>query len=199
MSSLHEQLQVLLQGRVCLVGIGNLHQGDDGAGIVLARELERRRPPDASGHAPIDIRTAGTEVEEHVSDIIRRDFDSVLFLDAVDFGGPPGAAVLYPCGEIRSRFPQTSTHRLSLGLLAQMIAASRGATVSMLGIQPAQLRRGAALSRSVDQACRALVEVLADVLWRGTQAPHDAARPTPAAVPAEGHGLAAPVLQPVPC
>ena len=39
MPDLREQLQQLFQGRVCLMGLGNVTYGDDGIGVRLAEEL----------------------------------------------------------------------------------------------------------------------------------------------------------------
>jgi hypothetical protein len=40
MPDLREQLQQLLEGRVCLMGLGNVDYGDDGFGVRLAEELK---------------------------------------------------------------------------------------------------------------------------------------------------------------
>ena len=40
MPDLREQLQQLFQGRVCLMGLGNVAYGDDGFGVRLAEELK---------------------------------------------------------------------------------------------------------------------------------------------------------------
>jgi hypothetical protein len=40
MPDLREQLRACLQGRVCLVGVGNADHGDDGFGVRLAESLE---------------------------------------------------------------------------------------------------------------------------------------------------------------
>ena len=49
MPDLREQLQHCFQGRVCLMGFGNVLYGDDGFGVRLAEELksEGRRPKEA--------------------------------------------------------------------------------------------------------------------------------------------------------
>ncbi len=39
MPDFREQLQQLLQGRVCLMGLGNVDYGDDGFGVRLAQAL----------------------------------------------------------------------------------------------------------------------------------------------------------------
>jgi hydrogenase maturation protease len=80
-----------------------------------------------------------------------------VFLDAVDYGGAPGSAVLLGAAEIAQRFPQVSTHRISLGTLARVIE-SRGRTkVWLLGVQPESLRPGTTLTRTVQRTREMLV------------------------------------------
>ncbi|MBI5385839.1 MAG: hydrogenase maturation protease [Verrucomicrobia bacterium] len=106
---------------------------------------------------------AGMTPERHITQLANGEFDHVLFLDAVEFGGEPGAVVLLNSSEIAARFPQVSTHKLSLGLLAKMIDA-RGTTKAwLLGVQPASLRKGASLAPKVEASIELLTDLLADV------------------------------------
>ena len=44
MPDLREQLQQCFQGRVCLMGLGNVQYGDDGFGVQAGGGAEVRRP-----------------------------------------------------------------------------------------------------------------------------------------------------------
>ena len=46
MKDLRQQLAELLQGRVCLMGLGNVDCGDDGFGVRLAEDLLKAGVPD---------------------------------------------------------------------------------------------------------------------------------------------------------
>ncbi len=48
-------------------------------------------------------------------------FDHLVFLDAVDVGAAPGSVVFLNSQEMAARFPQISTHNISLGLLAKYV------------------------------------------------------------------------------
>ena len=91
-------------------------------------------------------------------------FDTVLFLDAVECGAAPGAVVLLDAAEMASRFPQVSTHRISLGLLAQMIEANGRTRVWLLGVQPASLKPDDRLSSAVAASVECLAGLLTEPL-----------------------------------
>lgn len=188
MADLRQQLRSLLQGRVCLVGVGNMERGDDAFGVLLARRLKYARAPRAAfgdspnvpaktlgwaepagaladpgcrdGTAP-QIIVAGTVPERYLERLVSGGFDTVLFLDAVECGTAPGSVVLLSAAEMTTRFPQVSTHKLSLGLLAQLIETNGRTRVWLLGVQPASVRPGAGLSPAVGTVLECLVSLLA--------------------------------------
>jgi hydrogenase maturation protease len=192
MPNLREQLQQLLQGRVCLLGLGNVEYGDDGLGVRLAEELKSEdRSPRAEGNPKPEGRTgapdrsssdfgirpsfgprtsafglqsqviiAGTTPECSISRIADEGFDHVIFLDAVEFGGAPGSTVLLNSDEMAVRFPQVSTHKLSLSLLARQVEANSRTKAWLLGVQPETLRQGEPLSPTVQATLGLLLELL---------------------------------------
>jgi len=156
MGDLPARLGRALAGRVAVLGMGNPDLGDDGFGVALAAAL------DAAG-AP-EVVQAGTTPEHHIQRLADAGYDAVLFLDAVELHSPPGSCALLAADEIRIACPQISTHKLSVGTLAQ-IAESGGATRAwLLGVQPASLRPGAGLSEPVRTALAALRTLLLPLL-----------------------------------
>jgi hydrogenase 3 maturation protease len=87
----------------------------------------------------------------------------VIFLDAVDFGGSPGATIFLNAGQIAVRFPQISTHKISLGLLAKSIEANGTTKAWLLGVQPQSLKPGESLSPAVQGTLELLRELLIEV------------------------------------
>jgi hydrogenase maturation protease len=175
MPDLREQLRVCLQGRVCLVGVGNAERGDDGFGVRLAEGLKSERRTLARDEATRDsvlriphsafaVVLARTTPERHLTHLIDGGFDHVLLLDAVDCGAAPGSVVLLDADAIRARFPQISTHRLSLGLLAQGIEAGARTKVRLLGVQPGSVQPGLTLSPAVEATIDLLRDLLLDLL-----------------------------------
>ena len=190
MPDLREDLRSILQGCVCLVGVGNVEYGDDGFGVKLAKGLESARaswaafspspkaiPGNLFAAEPIvedadrsirsscvsQIINAGISPEHHLSFLANGAFDTVTFFDAVEFGGTPGSVTLLNSEEMASRFPQVSTHRISLSLLAQMIEANGRTKVWLLGVQPASMRRSQSLSLPVRETLELLAETLCEL------------------------------------
>ncbi len=89
-------------------------------------------------------------------------FDHLIFLDAVDFGGVPGSTILLDSEQMSCRYPQISTHKLSLGLLAKWAESNGTTRVWLLGVQPESLRTGERLSSAMQTTLEALLELLKD-------------------------------------
>ena len=150
MPDLRHQLESSLQGRVGFIGLGNLDYGDDGFGVCLAEELIAEGVP--------DVIIAGTAPDRWIGQAGRS--DHVVFLDAVEFGGEPGSVVFLDCAQIATRFPQISTHKISLGLLAQW-AESNGTTKAwLLGVQPQSLKPAPQLTPALQKTLEALCDLL---------------------------------------
>jgi hydrogenase maturation protease len=156
LSDLASDLRARLTGRTCVVGVGNPELGDDGVGVDLAEGLRDSGCP--------DVLVAGTEPERWLDHMTREAVDHVLLLDAAEFAGEPGSVVLMDARDIRSRFPQVSTHKLSLGTLAAYVECRAETKVWLLGVKPASLRPGAGLSEPVRRTRETLLGVLCDVL-----------------------------------
>jgi len=154
MPNLREQLEQNLSGRVCCLGLGNTDYGDDGFGVRLAEQLIAAGLP--------DVIIAGTTPDRWLGQVT--DFDHVLFLDAVDWGGTPGSAALMNSTEITSRFPQVSTHKISLGLLAKWVEENGTTKAWLLGVQPASLRPSPSLTPTIETSLQALAEMLSGLV-----------------------------------
>lgn len=145
-----DQIVHFLDGRICLLGIGNRYWRDDGAGSVLAEALQACPEFDA-----ID---AGFVPENFLEVIVGKKPDRILFIDATDFGGT--------AGQVRLLFPDKvapsglSTHAGSLQMLAEYLQARTQAQVALLAIQPADTAAGENLSPEVSHTVKVLLEKL---------------------------------------
>jgi hydrogenase maturation protease len=181
MPDLREQLQQCFQGRVCLMGLGNVNYGDDGFGVRMAERVKsevfspksevrgnRRagRSADSgmgTGDGGLECVIAGTTPERVIGRVTEQGFEHLIFLDAVDFGGVPGSAILLDSEQMSCRYPQISTHKVSLGLLAKWAESNGSTKVWLLGVQPESLRPGQRLSPAVETTLDVLLVLLREV------------------------------------
>jgi hydrogenase maturation protease len=154
-ADLKTQIQNALNGRVVIVGVGNTDLGDDGFGVRMAEELEQNG---VSG-----VIVADTTPERWVGRILDGEAQHVVLLDAVETQGVPGSAMFVGAAEMKSLYPQISTHKMALSSLARLIETMSGARVWLLGVKP-QTLRGNALSETVKTSLEALKAILVDCL-----------------------------------
>lgn len=162
MKALRQQLVELLQGRVCLMGVGNVDCGDDGLGIRLAERLLESGIP--------DVVIGGTTPENYVGRIAEQGFERLIFLDAVEFGASPGSVAILNAREICARYPQISTHKISLGVLAKWIRATSRTKVWLLGVQPQSIQQGETLTATVSATLDLLRTLLLELTHVGADA-----------------------------
>lgn len=156
MQSLREVLRTSLAGRVGLVGIGNPDCGDDACGLRLAERVRDLGYP--------DVILAERTPERWTERLARGGFQTLVFLDAVQMGAAPGDVIFLAGAEIAARFPQVSTHKLSLGTIARLIEAQAPTRVFLLGVQPEAVHHGARLSVPVRATLEVLRELLVEIL-----------------------------------
>jgi hydrogenase maturation protease len=157
-SNLSETLLEILAGSVGFISVGNVDRSDDGAGVVIARQLK-------DGGLP-DIFEGATMPERILPTVRSDDYDTVIFLDAVDAGVEAGSVFLMNARDIAARYPQVSTHKISLGTLAGMLQSNNGPDVYLLGIQPETiaLEPGAGLSEPVEKTVNSIVTRIMDIM-----------------------------------
>jgi len=161
MHGLREQIQSALRGRVCFMGLGNVDGGDDAFGVRLAEAL--------AGAGVLDVIIAGTAPEQLVVRYADAGFDHLVFLDAVDFGAAPGSVVFLNSQEMAARFPQISTHKISLGMLAGYVESGRMTRAWLLGAQPLSLKPAPALSPAIQTTLAILTDLIGGVFTQGIQ------------------------------
>lgn len=144
------RLQDLLSGRVVVMGVGNVHRGDDGVGPVVAARLQGCR-----GIVSLDVSTAP---EKCIDLAAREKPDTVLVVDAVHWGAQPGVYTILAREEIEAS--GFTTHDLSLRHFLDMLADVTGAQIRVLAVQPGDVRLAAEMTPDV---ARAVDEIVSDV------------------------------------
>jgi len=149
------ELKDRLKGEVVVLGVGNRMRGDDAAGSVLAERLGRR--------VAVPVIDGGETPEECTGKLKAAQPDTVLVLDAVDFGAEAGACALIRA-EGLGRATGVSTHSPPLSILAKYLHAETGADFVFLGIQPRNRGVGGSLSEQVSRTLAVAEEALVDIL-----------------------------------
>jgi hydrogenase 3 maturation protease len=159
--TLRDELARRLQGRVVIIGIGNPIRGDDAFGPLLARRLQ--------GRVAAQVVDAEDVPESYLRTVIAASPETVLFLDAIDLGEPPGSAAVLESGELTSYVP--STHRMPLSMLMDIVGKEAGARVAVLAVQPGQVELGGPLSAAVEATVSVLEELFLEVIPGLTEDP----------------------------
>jgi len=147
---LNKDLTRFINGHVCLLGIGNRYWHDDGVGSYIAEALESCQE--------LDVIDAGFIPENHLETVVLKNPDTILMVDATDFGGKPGQArLLYPD---KVAFSGVSTHAGSLRMLAGYLQLRTRARIALLAIQPADTSAGEGLSAEVSNTFKVMLGIL---------------------------------------
>jgi hydrogenase maturation protease len=148
------------EGRLALLALGNVLQGDDGVG-PFALEYFMSRWRVSQDVTVCDLGTPGTALAEHLLG-----FERVVLLDAFQ-GPPPGALVRWEAGagSPRRRGGVRHCHDAAVGDAVALAGLFDPPTrVVVLGVRVAEVRLGVGLSRAVRLSVPALAMLAADEL-----------------------------------
>jgi hydrogenase 3 maturation protease len=148
------ELSRRLKGKVLLIGTGNTLRGDDGAGPAIVALLE--------GKVKASLLDVGEVPESNFSRILGEQADTIVVLDAANFGASPGDLAVLEVEDIAGC--SISSHQMTLDLFFRYIRENGHAEMFALGIQPAQIGFGELMSPAVADSVHALVELLQDLL-----------------------------------
>ena len=145
-----------------IIGVGNVLMGDDGVGPRLAAALQRDASLLPVGTRVIDGGTLGLSLLPALDGA-----GTVLVLDALDTGSPPGTVTLLRGPACEGALGQPlSAHQLAV---ADLLAAARltgyAGGVAVLGIQPGDVTAGVELSPAVTGSFPAALVAARTAAW----------------------------------
>jgi hydrogenase 3 maturation protease len=144
--------------RFAILGVGNELNGDDAAGVQVARQLAER----LKGRSNILI-VEGGAAPENFSGLVRRFApDWLILLDIAGMEGQPGDIDWLEMSEIDG--VTAATHSLPVSMLAKYLASETGCQVGAVLIEPVSLDFEADLSQPVARAVDEVVEGLLEFL-----------------------------------
>jgi hydrogenase 3 maturation protease len=145
-----EIVQRLAGRRFGVVGVGNILRGDDGAGPEVVALLR--------GAISAPIVDASEVPENYGGWVVKEHLESVVFIDAVEFGGAPGEFRIITLQKLL--VSASSTHRLSLHYVIRYLEEEWGGDAILVGVQPKSLTLGEGLSTEVTAGVRGLADAL---------------------------------------
>lgn len=143
-------LKSILKGRIVIVGVGNVLRGDDGFGPALVARL--------AGETHALCIDAGTTPENYLGTIVQARPDTILIVDAVHLGSPPGQYEILSTSDLLNT--GFATHDIAPRLFVEYLERETGARIYMLAVQPQHLDFGAEMSAGV----KATLDVLSAFL-----------------------------------
>jgi hydrogenase maturation protease len=144
-----------MKNRILLMGLGNILLRDEGVGVHVVHHLRERY----HFNPPIEIVDGGTLGLDLLPFLEK--CDSVLFVDAIDFGKEPGYVGEIEDGDIPSAIQtRLSVHHIGLSdlLLAARWVDMKPGHICLIGIQPESLAMGLELSGLIKDKMEELVE-----------------------------------------
>jgi len=132
--------------RIAVIGIGNQFNGDDAAGVLVVRTLQKKL--NQSDHL---LLIEGGTAPENVTGRLRRFRPQVVVMvDSAEMGRSAGSVMLVEVEALDGL--SASTHTLPPSVLAEFLQRELGCRVVLLGIQPETLEFDAPLSVPVKKA-----------------------------------------------
>lgn len=122
-------------GNLLFIGVGNVLKSDDGAGVVISRQIIER--------PGIRSLTVEVSIENYIGKINSMEPGEIVILDAMDLGAEPGTDRLVALDKVEDI--TFNTHNISLGRLGDFFHYP----AYVLGIQPRTVVIGDELSPPV--------------------------------------------------
>ncbi|KPJ69731.1 hypothetical protein AMJ44_02615 [candidate division WOR-1 bacterium DG_54_3] len=146
-----------LKGKVLILGIGNPMKQDDGAGPAAIAELKTQNSKLKNN---VELLDAGIAPENYSGKIKQIRPDTLVIVDAIDFGEKAGSIKVIEAERIGSQ--SLSTHNVSLKTFVDYLKTDLSdLEVIVVGIQPKTANFGEGLSpeveKAVDELCTSLV------------------------------------------
>lgn len=138
-----------------VLGMGNVLLKDDGVGVRVVEELQKRELP--AGVAVLDI---GTGILRMLPELVKA--ERIIVIDAVRAGGEPGSVYHFAGAEPKAGATR-SVHDIQFDeVLAHLRLLGREPEVEYYGIEPGEIAFSQELSPEVASRVPALADYLFD-------------------------------------
>jgi hydrogenase 3 maturation protease len=154
--SLKADIKNRCKGVVTIIGIGNIMRGDDGCGPKLIENLKNKG-------LKASLFDCGTVPENYIFPILTTSCDTVILVDAANFGEKAGSVKVFSLGEVSGA--GLSTHNFSLRLFTDLLMTGKdNLNIFVISVQPKTVKLGESLSEEVLSSLDSLADILAKSL-----------------------------------
>ena len=129
--------------RLLFVGVGNVLKRDDGAGVVISRQIAER--------PNIRALTVEVSIENYIGKINSMEPGEIVILDCMELGSAPGETRVVALDQVEDI--TFNTHNISLGRLEDFFHYP----TYVLGIQPQTIEIGDTLSPPVQKTVNRII------------------------------------------
>lgn len=146
--------------RVVVAGIGNPLMGDDGAGIAVLKELQKRQLP-----ADVVLLDAGTDGLRLASFLVPE--DRAIVVDAVRMGMPAGSVHVFrpDDAELKTAEGVLSGHSMGLVDTLKLLYLTGGTRdITIVGIEPERIASWENLSPVVEASVAPAVDKVLELI-----------------------------------
>lgn len=150
------KLKNILKGKIVIIGVGNVLQGDDAFGPLLIERIK-----DNVDAVCID---AGSAPENYAGKIAKLKPDTVLIVDAVHLGLKPGEYEILQKKDITEN--TFTTHNLSPAMFIGYLQKEINAAIYVLGMQPEDISFGREISTSAGKTLKEVSQLIIDSINR---------------------------------
>jgi len=147
-------LKDILEGKIVILGIGNIIRGDDGFGPLLIEKIK--------DEAKVMCLDGGTAPENYLGKIAKESPDTVLIVDAVHLGKNPGEYEILRQEDIEKC--GFTTHDISPVMFIEYLTKETRASIYMLGVQPQGIELGSEMSEELKTVLGELSEKILEVV-----------------------------------
>ena len=130
--------------KIVILTIGNPLKTDDNISNLVGLELKKEG---------FNVYISETQPENFISVLRKADADTIIFIDAMEFGGDPGAVHIYDFEDLLT--DSFSTHSVPVNMIKEYFS---GKEIYCIGIQPKSVYDGQHLTHELQKKFKEIVE-----------------------------------------
>jgi hydrogenase 3 maturation protease len=162
MQDLLAHLKNKLKGakRIVILGVGSKLRSDDAAGIIVA-EIIKEAALTRKGLS-VDVIFGETAPENFTGEIKKLKPTHLLIIDAADISKKGGEVALFAPEDIKGI--SFCTHQLPMSIMIDYLKSFIDCDVTLIGIQPSNLKMGNNLSKEVKIAVKYVSDCILEII-----------------------------------